>query len=240
MQNVWCVHWAKLKLPASEFPSPLGSGIQMATWETRGCDGASRCMLWSLVWVSGTAHSATDLLAPLAQWGALPGPTTPPSVAPSPGPYAGVTPWQRDQLLQQGNPVPRLELLRAQAGCPCEVQLSRWVPVCPGAWPHSYFLPNYHCRQHRGTSGSTQDAEKAAWHAHGCTQSKPLTECFIPHHSQSSAPLIHSCLIRTIYLWKTLGLFNAIGTPICLFQWCWLTEALRDLQHDFIPPRPQL
>ena len=139
-----------------------------------------------------------------------------------------------------GQPSTRLELLWAQTGCPCEVQLSRWVLVSPGSWPHSYFLPNYHCHRHKGTSGSAQDAEKAAWHAHSCTQSKPFTECFIPHHSQSSAPLIHSCLIRTIHLWKTLGLFNAIGTPICLFQWCWLTEALRDLQHNFIPPRPQL
>ena len=125
-------------------------------------------------------------------------------------PHSSVTPWQRDQLLQQGHPVPRLELLRAKVGSPCEVQLSRWVPVCPGSWPHSYFLPNYHSHWHRGTSGSTQDAEKAAWHIHGCTQSKPFTECFIPRHSQSSTPLVHSWLIWTIHLWKTLGLFNAI------------------------------
>lgn len=151
-------------------------------------------------------------------------PTAPPSVAPSLGPCASVTPWQRDQLLQQGHPVPRLELLRAKAGSPCEVQLSRWVPVCPASWPHSYFLPNYHCHWHRGTLGSTQDAKKAAWHAHGCTQSTPVTECFIPRHSQSSTPLVHSWLIRTIHLWKTLGLFNAITRDSYMFIPMMLTD----------------
>ena len=223
MQNVWCVHLAKLKLPASESPSLFGSGIQMATWETRGCEGASRFMFGSLVWVSGPAHSATICWLPWLSEGHCLAHSSSFSSSKT-WPHASVTPWQRDQLLQQGHPVPRLELLRAKAGSPCEVQLSRWVPVCPGSWPHSYFLPNYHCHWHRGTSGSTQDAEKAAWHIHGCTQSKPFTECFIPRHSQSSTPLVHSWLIRTIHLWKTLGLFNAITRDSYMFIPMMLTD----------------